>query len=208
MWKNEVMVELKTYSKYHIDMWVTEDNALWRKWRFTRFYGDPNRTQRKETWRMLRFLLNESDLPWLCAGDFNEILDHEQLRGNDREEWKMESFREVVQYCSFTNLGYSGAPYTWDKRRENGYNIKVRLDRALANDKMLDLYGGASVTHVQTTESDHCTIKIELRSLGALHGHGHPHSFRYENMWHRHHSYEETVGVLDRQPTKGSTRSR
>jgi hypothetical protein len=29
---------------------------------------------------MLRFLQKEIDLPWLCAGDFNEVLfDHEQF---------------------------------------------------------------------------------------------------------------------------------
>jgi hypothetical protein len=28
LWKNEVLMDLKTYSKYHIDMWVTEDNPL------------------------------------------------------------------------------------------------------------------------------------------------------------------------------------
>lgn len=82
---------------------------------------------------MLRFLWNESDLPWLCVRDFNEILhDHEQFGGNDREEWKKEGFREMVQYCEFMDLGYSGAPYTWDNRREGDRNIKVRLDRALA----------------------------------------------------------------------------
>jgi hypothetical protein len=28
LWKNEDLMDLKTYSKYHIDMWVTEDNPL------------------------------------------------------------------------------------------------------------------------------------------------------------------------------------
>jgi hypothetical protein len=30
MWKNEVIVDLKSYSKYHIDVWVTEvDGKVW-----------------------------------------------------------------------------------------------------------------------------------------------------------------------------------
>jgi exonuclease III len=27
MWSNDVVVDLKTYSKYHIDVWVTEDGG-------------------------------------------------------------------------------------------------------------------------------------------------------------------------------------
>lgn len=183
MWKNEVTMELKTYSKYHIDMWVTENTAEAKRWRFTGFYGEPKRSQRKESWTMHRFLRNESDLPWLCAGDFNEILhDHEQFGGNDREEWKMEGFREAVQYCEFTYLGYYGTPYTWDNRRGKGQNIKVRLDRALADVKMLDLFGDSTVTHMQTTESDHCAILVELRNSGLLQGRQRERPFRYENM--------------------------
>lgn len=196
MWKNKVNMELKTYSKYHIDMRVTENAGDSRSWRFTGFYGDSKRSQRKESWRMLRFLRNESDLPWLCAGDFNEILhDQEQFGGNDREEWKMEGFREAVQYCGFTDLGYSGTPFTWDNRREWDQNIKVRLDRALADERVLDLFGDSSVTHVQTTESDHCAILITLKKSGVFQGHRRERPFRYENMWLRHPSYEDTVAA-------------
>ena len=109
-----------------------------------------------ESWRMLRFLRNQSDLPWLCVGDFNEVLHvDEQMGGNDREEWCMEGFWEVVDFCGFTDLGFRGLPYTWDNRREGSRNIKVRLDRGLADNDWIDLFGNSTITHVQTTESDH-----------------------------------------------------
>jgi hypothetical protein len=61
---------------------------------------------------MLRFLRNETDLPWLCVGNFNEIIyAHEQFGGNDRGEWMMEGFRDVISYVGFTDLGFSGLPY-------------------------------------------------------------------------------------------------
>ena len=48
-------------------------------------------------------------------GDFNEILHvEEQMGGNDREEWCMSGFREAVEYCGFSDLGYRGLPFTWD----------------------------------------------------------------------------------------------
>ena len=112
---------------------------------------------------MLRFLRNETDLAWLCAGDFNEILyDHEQFGGNDRREWLMEGFRDAMSYGGLTDLGFSGLPYTWDNRREGRHNVKVRLDRALGDDALLDQFGDTAVTHIQTTESDHCTVLIRL----------------------------------------------
>ena len=159
LWKNNVTVDLKSYSKFHIDVWVTMENG--RQWRFTGFYGEPVRARRKESWRLLRFLRNQTDLPWLCVGDFNEVLhEDEQMGGNDREEWCMEGFREAVDYCSFSDLGFRGLPYTWDNRREGSRNIKVRLDRGLADAAWLDLFGGSLVTHVQTAESDHCAILV------------------------------------------------
>jgi len=190
LWKNNVTVDLKSYSKFHIDVWVTMENG--RQWRFTGFYGEPVRARRKESWRLLRFLRNQTDLPWLCVGDFNEVLhEDEQMGGNDREEWCMEGFREAVDYCGFSDLGFRGLPYTWDNRREGSRNIKVRLDRGLADAAWLDLFGGSLVTHVQTAESDHCAILVQFRASFSLErGRGKP--FRYENMWQRHHLYQDT----------------
>uniref|UniRef100_A0A0A8YQE6 Uncharacterized protein n=1 Tax=Arundo donax TaxID=35708 RepID=A0A0A8YQE6_ARUDO len=47
----------------------------------------------------------------------------------------MEGFREAVQFCNFSDLGYTGLPYTLDNRQDHATNIKVRLDRALADEK-------------------------------------------------------------------------
>jgi hypothetical protein len=86
MWRSDVTLDIKSYSKYHIDAWVTETDGLRGVWRFTGFYGDPSHACRKESWRMLRFLHNKTDLPWICVGDFNKILhEHEHFGGNGRE---------------------------------------------------------------------------------------------------------------------------
>jgi hypothetical protein len=196
LWTNEVVVDLNTYSKNHIDVWITEGGDTSRQWRFIGFYGDPCRGRRKESWRLLRFLRSASDLPWLYGGGFNEVLfEHEQFGGHDREEWKMEGFRETVEACGFMDLGYSGLPYTWDNKREGRSNIKVRLDRCLADDGMLDLYGASSVLHVQTTESDHCAVLVKLCRPYDLGNRRCAKPFRYENMWQRHETYEETVAT-------------
>jgi hypothetical protein len=86
----------------------------------------------------------------------------EQTGAEEREEWCMEGFRDTMDYCGFSDLGYKGLPYTWDNRRECAQNVKVRLDRGLADEAWLDLFGESSVTHVQTTESDHCAVPVHI----------------------------------------------
>ena len=50
-------------------------------WRFTRFYGEPDTNERMEAWNMLRMLNSKPHLPWVCMGDFNEIILTKEKRG-------------------------------------------------------------------------------------------------------------------------------
>ena len=150
-WNGDSRVSLKSFSRNHIDVMLTNENTGEREWRFAGFYGDPVRSRRKRNWELLRFMRAEYDNPWLCAGDFNEILHAaEQFGGANREEWKMEGFRDVVDDCSFDDLGYIGLPFTWDNRKQGSGNIKVRLDRALGDIRFQELFDSTTVSHVQT----------------------------------------------------------
>jgi hypothetical protein len=73
----------------------------------------------------------------------------------------MDGFRDAVSFCGFIDLGYIGLPYTWDNRQPMETNVKVRLDRGLANTDFLNLFQNNKVWHVQTTESDHCCLVLE-----------------------------------------------
>jgi hypothetical protein len=93
----------------------------------------------------------------------------------------MDGFRDVVDSCGFTDLGFIGLPYTWDNRQQGTQNIKVRLDRGFANGGLLDLFQNIKVLHVQTTESDHCCLLIELHEHHEQRDNGRK-GFCYENM--------------------------
>ena len=43
-------------------------------WKFTRFFGHPNATKRVEAWNLLKTLAHFTPKPWMCLGDFNEVL--------------------------------------------------------------------------------------------------------------------------------------
>ena len=79
LWKASVNVQANSFSKYHIDSIVHggSENA----WRLTRFNGEPDTSQRKEGWNMLRMLSSKLKLPWCCFMDFNELLEVQEKRG-------------------------------------------------------------------------------------------------------------------------------
>jgi len=161
LWNREVDVKLQSYDKLHIDVAVLDPDTKEERWRLTGFYGESKRELRFRSWDCLKMLKSKSNLPWLCAGDFNEILDaSKQFGGQVRAERQMDGFRGAVSDCGFTDLGFIGLPYTWDNKQQGRHNIKVRLDRGLATQDFLDLFRDVRVTHIQTTESDHCALLI------------------------------------------------
>lgn len=147
-WNNDSVVNLKSFSNSHIDVMIENDGLGDVQCRFTGFYGAPVRAKRGLSWDLLKFMRREFDNPWLCAGDFNEILcATEQYGGNDRQEWKMEGFRDVVDYCNFSDLGFFGTPYTWDNRQQGNKNIKVCLDRGLGDAQFQECFDNTTYTH-------------------------------------------------------------
>ena len=90
-WKNDVHVTVKDSHRYFID--VTLDKNKDTKWRFTGFYGEPKTHRRMEAWSKLTGLNNMLGIPWLCAGDFNEISrQDEKLGGAMRSHNQMQQF--------------------------------------------------------------------------------------------------------------------
>lgn len=104
----------------------------------------------------MSFLRAQSTAPWLCIGDFNEVLlVNEQMGRNEREQWQIAAFQEAINDCDLSDLGFHGLPYTWDNRQEGDRNVEVRLDRALGDQKFMMELGDSEVFHVPLVESDH-----------------------------------------------------
>lgn len=98
------------FSKNHIDVVVGHEEGPWR---FTGVYGVPEQPQRWRTWRMLDYLVGVNSLPWMCLGDFNEVLfDYEKVGGNARRERSMSDFRDCLDRCGLCDLGFVGHMFT------------------------------------------------------------------------------------------------
>ena len=58
-----------------------------------RFYRDLDTASRENSWELLRSLSHHFNLPWVCMGDFNDILfANEKLGWLDRPERQMQGF--------------------------------------------------------------------------------------------------------------------
>ena len=98
------------------------------------FYGHHQTQKRLESWRLLRRLHEQCSLPWLCAGDFNEILaDDEKYGGAICPARQITYFKEAIRECCLFDMNFSRAKYTW-LRRYGSDLIAERLDRGLANE--------------------------------------------------------------------------
>ncbi|KAJ1296995.1 hypothetical protein BS78_01G344600 [Paspalum vaginatum] len=119
-------------SKYHIDVVVKEEDG--REWRLTGIYGEPRAEEKEKTWRLMRVLNNLYKKPWLCLGDFNEILFASEKEGGlPRADLCMERFRNTLEDCGPEDLGCEGDTFTWRNHHHEARSyIKERLDRAVA----------------------------------------------------------------------------
>lgn len=125
-------MNITSYSPHHIDTVVC--NKSGKVWRCTTIYGHPETSQKQHTWTLLKGLASLSSHPWCCCGDFNEILHfHEKTRGNDKSVDSIAGFRDVVQACNLTDMGYKGYPFTWLNRRYKPHHIEERPNRFLCS---------------------------------------------------------------------------
>ena len=73
LWKPESKVAIQGFSWWHIDAHIT-CTRIGIIWRLTGFYGQPDTSKREETWTILESLGQSNQLPYLCIGDYNEII--------------------------------------------------------------------------------------------------------------------------------------
>lgn len=184
MWKRHINAKLHNFSRYHVDMEITKQDGY--KWCFAGIYGEPATDKKEKTWKLMRILNQQLKLPWLCAGDFNEILyAHEKKGGPPRNQKHMENFRMTLLDCGLRDLGFTGDKFTWrNKNHDADHYIKERLDRAVGSREWCARFPAYKVINGDPRHSDHrpVTILIEgsLKVPRSVNG---KNAFRFEAKW-------------------------
>lgn len=76
-------------------------------------YGHPDHSKIDFVWAKLRELKFMSYPSWLCIGDFNQILDHDdKLSFNWSKPQGTDAFQQLIFYLEFYELASIGQKFT------------------------------------------------------------------------------------------------
>ncbi|KAK9988333.1 hypothetical protein SO802_028572 [Lithocarpus litseifolius] len=132
-------------------------------------------------WNNLSTVASTHNLPWIIAGDFNELLSSEdKLGGRPISLYKANIFKECLDACNMADLGFQGPRYTWTNKHDLCSLIQERLDRFFANPDWCVLYPEAQVTHLPRSSSDHCPVLMELEPQPNIRLNR---PFRFHSFW-------------------------
>ncbi|CAL8168851.1 unnamed protein product [Prunus armeniaca] len=152
-------------------------------WMFTGVYAHPCIAKRQKLWDYLSFVGANHNMPWLIAGDFNEMLRFEDKLGG-ASLCRLRGFKTWFDNHDMVDLGFYGSKYTWTNKK-----VFERLDRAICNLSWRRFFADATVRHLPRTKSDHSPIKICLASCFISSPPSRP--FRFEAMWLQHENFQD-----------------
>lgn len=146
------------------------------------------------SWELLRKLAGSLSYPWVCMGDFNEILSlHEKTGTTSRSLAQMNAFQQTLDDCGLFDINFMGFPFTWKRGKEGNTVLWERLDRGIMNVGFWQLWHKVLIHHIDNTVSDHTALLLECDLPSATIRHGGARRFLFETMWMKEENFEEVV---------------
>ncbi|KAL8114669.1 hypothetical protein AgCh_021508 [Apium graveolens] len=185
LWKSSVKCNVLNCSSNFIDAKLSNANGV--EWRLTGYYGFPECGRRKESWDLLKWLANYSDLPWVVIGDFNDMINIADKKGNNSHpQVLLDGFKQTIDDCGLIELDLVGGNYTWEKSKGKPEWARERLDRAFASASWWSLFPLCNLRVHHCIHSDHDLIHFEMYSTNHTKK---KFRFRFENAWLKENNF-------------------
>ncbi|XP_055962333.1 uncharacterized protein LOC126687828 [Mercurialis annua] len=191
-WNKNLNFQVGSFSQNHIDFSIVDD-AINFQWKGMGMYGWSETGNKFRTCELMRQFCSNENVPLLLFGDFNLFLFNSEKQGGPvRDQRELQLFRNAINECGVADLGFIGSAFTRSNRRAVANNVQVRLDRFLADSQWQDRYVTWQVSHLARYKSDHCPIVLSTKvdTIGKV-----AKPFRFEQMWMRHDSFDDTVSL-------------
>ncbi|KAL6570175.1 hypothetical protein OROMI_014689 [Orobanche minor] len=153
-------------------------------------YGRNTKIQRRDLWDDL-LSVSQNQVPWMVGGDFNIILQPEEKKGGASPiQSDMEEFSDCLLNCNLSDVGFAGTPFTWYRD-----GVWQRLDRILVSPEWYSSFPSLSIRHLPKYQSDHNSLLCQFDQNISIR----KTSFRFQNMWAKHHLFlpivQESWGI-------------
>ncbi|CAL8076880.1 unnamed protein product [Prunus armeniaca] len=112
--------------------------------------------KREKLWEYLTFVAESHELPWLLAGDFNDILSIDVKLGGAFSGRSI-GFKDWFDNQEMLDLGFARPKFTWTNKR-----VLERLDKAICNVKWRRLFSNANDGD-RNTKFFHLTTVVRKR---------------------------------------------
>ncbi|XP_016196133.1 uncharacterized protein LOC107637210 [Arachis ipaensis] len=150
---------------------------------FCLVYGAHNRIEKLAVWEELSFIAGLCQVPICYMGDFNEVLQVEERKGQDRLTASAEDFKSWVQDMQLVDLPLTDRKYTWFRGRSCS-----RIDRVLVSVEWTEEFPEIRLKGGPRGLSDHCPIIVQnTRYRGGSR------PFRSLDCWFTHEGFLRMV---------------
>jgi hypothetical protein len=162
------------------------------QWLLSAVYASPNLETRLKFWDHLVNFASTHNVPWVVAGDFNDILSsHEKLSSTPANSRRMNVFHNCLDACNLLDLGFNGPRFTWTNKRDRGL-VMERLDQFFCNPSWQTMFVKSIVLHLPRVHSDHTPILLDTEPIQHQFGNR---PFHFETIWLTDPSFPNLVDV-------------
>src|ERR1044072_1153632 len=118
LWRREIDVTVLSSSVHHIDFNLAPA-CLDVPVHISAIYGFPESQHKCKTWQLIQQLKSQNEVPWLCCGDFNDVLSPDDKKGGDPVSLSyLQYIYDAMAECSIADLGAGGEKFTWCNNRK------------------------------------------------------------------------------------------
>ncbi|KAL4308171.1 hypothetical protein GQ457_01G020480 [Hibiscus cannabinus] len=150
-------------------------------------HGRSESSLKKHNWALIDRLRDDSPLPWLLGGDFNEILTlYEKQGGNRKPHHQLTDFRECLLRNNLVDCKPSQGWFTWMKSGPRVAPTRERLDRFIADNDWFLRFPTFRAWSEYSPNSDHHFIFLDTVAPPiAPEARGKDSTFRFDDYWAR-----------------------
>ncbi|KAK4274243.1 hypothetical protein QN277_017497 [Acacia crassicarpa] len=188
-WSDGLIVNILSSSSniIHTSVW---SETLTTPAYITFIYGPNDEGDRMLCWQEITRISNNIRSAWMCIGDFNDILSQHEKSGGRPHPWRrILNFKCLLGDCELEDLGYNGPTFTWCNNRDHPDTIHERIDRALGNLQLRELFPSLQVFNVPPAGSDHHLLFVSFQHENRHHNL----IFRFETAWALHGCFLDVI---------------